>query len=193
MNLLSMICMLGYLSLGAWQHSRAETITENWLTKNNQVFDTLTLRPTPGNLWLWRIIYHDLKTDSWQTHALYIPYWEPSNHLIKRGEAVARFTDEMLEQYPAETTLAKDIRRFKYFSGSYLSLYSEPNGNIMIGDVRYSMTPESTQPLWAIVPSDSANEHVEFKRFSRRGVLDWEKIATMLQGIGFTTLDKTTP
>ena len=46
------------------------------------------------------------------------------------------------------STLAKDIKRFETFSDGYVSYY--PGKDNILGDVRYSLTPNGTIPLWGI-------------------------------------------
>jgi len=184
---IAMLWMLAYLSLGAWQHHRATAITEQWLEKQNIAHHKLTLRPTIGNLWLWRIIYEDTKTHRWQTHALYLPYWSDAVG-IRRGETAKVFDDKMLAAYPEDTVTGADIRRFQFFSDGYLSHHKQDDGGFIIGDIRYSMTPDGAEPLWGIEPSKKAEEHVTRHSALNRDAR-WKNISDLLGGEGFEPLN----
>ncbi len=57
--------------------------------------------------------------------------------------------------------LSNDIRRFKEFSNNYLAILPE-NSNFLI-DIRYSMLPNSLQPLWGIkMDVENPDHHAKY-------------------------------
>ena len=168
-----------YLALGFWQQERATNITTAWLAEQSIAHDRLTLRPTIGNLWLWRVLYRDNVTNRWQTHALYLPFWSETPS-FKRGESARIFSDK----FAPNTVMANDIARFAFFSNNYLSRHDRPDGSYIIGDIRYGLTPDSAQPLWGIQLPDEPNHHV--KRLNLRGKLNWDRASSLLKGEGFS-------
>ena len=53
------------------------------------------------------------------------------------------------------------LERFRWFSDGYIVL--SPIDNSLIGDIRYSMLPNSIEPLWGIRPNPKQPEqHVEY-------------------------------
>lgn len=172
-----------YLTLGFWQEHRATNIATAWLNQQSTKYEALTLRPTIGNLWLWRVLYRDTLTNRWQTHALHIPYWS-SKASVKRGESATLFTPEMEQAYPANTVAGNDLQRFKFFSANYLSRHNRPDGSFYIGDIRYGMTPDSAQPLWGIEMPSTNDQHVMRHRSLRKKV-DWDYVASLFKGEGF--------
>ena len=169
LSTLALLWMLAYLGLGAWQHDRAETAISHWLTRENIQYSRLTVRPTIGNLWLWRVIYKDDAANRWQTHAIYMPYWRTATDsaAILRGQSVDIYEDSELQHFPSDSAAGHDLRRFHFFSAGYLSRHTQPDGRTQIGDVRYSMLPHTTAPLWAVTEPSSPDEHVEFLRLLR--------------------------
>lgn len=177
---------MAYLGLGFAQHHRAVALTEAWLAAQNIPHEQLALRPTIGNLWLWRIVYKDTTQNRWQAHALRLPFWGESA-TYKPGETAAIFDDKMLTKYPEDTTTGNDIRRFAFFSNDYLSYHPLPEGGFYIGDMRYAISPDSAKPLWGIQPGDDFNQHItRLNGINRR--VDWDYTWKLLKGEGFTPL-----
>ncbi len=73
----------------------------------------------------------------------------------------------MREEFPnldSNSMLATDIVRFEYFSDGYVGLY--PERPEVLGDVRYSMSPLGTIPLWGIEMNlADTNQHVKCDTF----------------------------
>ncbi len=73
----------------------------------------------------------------------------------------------MKEKFPnldVNSMLAKDIERFEYFSDGYVGLF--PERPEVLGDVRYSMSPLGTKPLWGIEMNlADTNKHVKYDTY----------------------------
>lgn len=182
----AVIWILAYLSLGFYQQHRATEVVTAWLDTSKHHYSKLAVRPTISNLWLWRIIYRDEKTDLWQTHALYLPFWSNEAGVLK-GETALTLDRKWEQAYPADTVTGQDIRLFEFFSDGYLSMHLKGTHGFYIGDIRYGLTPDSGQPLWGIEPTDDPNSHVIWHP-STRGSLNWYKIEKLLKGEGFTPI-----
>jgi inner membrane protein len=184
---LSAIWMLAYLGLGSLQHYRATVQMEEWLEVNETRYEALTLRPTIGNLWLWRVVYRDNEHGHWQTHALYLPFWS-GEAAIREGGTAERVPQTLFDHYPEGTVAGDDLRRFDFFSAGYLSYHpnAEEQG-YYIGDIRYGMTPDSAKPLWGIVMPEDSNDHVTRLRSLRERV-NWLKVEALLTGQNFTPI-----
>ncbi len=183
----AMLWMLAYILLGSWQQYRATNIATDWLNQQSAHYEKLTLRPTIGNLWLWRVLYHDKATNRWQTHALHIPYWSDRASL-KRGESATILNNKVFEYYPESTVAGSDLRRFQFFSAHYLSRHDRPDGSFTIGDARYGMTPDSAQPLWGIEMPADKDQHVIRHRSLRKKV-NWDYVEKLLKGEDFTPIN----
>ncbi|MDG1286520.1 MAG: metal-dependent hydrolase [Rickettsiales bacterium] len=179
--------MCAYLMLGTWQHHRATNIATEWLDQQSTEYTKLTLRPTIGNLWLWRILYRDVTTNRWQTNALHIPYWS-GKVSIKRGASATILSKDIFEDYPKDSVAGADLRRFEFFSADYLSRHDRPDGTYYIGDIRYSMTPNSAQPLWGIEMPKNDDQHV-IRHASLRKKANWEYVLKQLKGENFTPIN----
>lgn len=173
--------MLSYLTLGIIQQNRASEIMQQHLATNDINHERLTLRPTVGNLWLWRAIYEDVEQQKWQVKAVYLPYWKDEVR-IYNGESVAIFYSSKAQAPTLNDLTAYDLERFAYFSDNYLSQQYMEDGTLLVGDVRYSMLPNGTQPLWGLALPNEVNQlsRGQFTRFPR--TVDWQNITNMLQG-----------
>lgn len=181
----AMLWMLSYLGLATWQHHRGTQIATEWLHRQDAAYADFTLRPTFGNLWIWRIIYRDTTRNHWQAHALFLPFWR-AGAAIRTGESIPAFTAIDIATYPENSILRHDLERFRFFSDGYLSRSTEETGEILIGDARYSIAPNSMQPLWGITLPATADQHVTFKRAERQ--LDSKAMLNLLGHEGFTAL-----
>ena len=185
-SMVASLWLLSYLALGSWQHHRATEITENWLQEQQIAHQKLTLRPTIGNLWLWRVLYYDEASKVWQTQALCLPYWSDEVG-IKQGDYAETFDGIMGARYSPSSVAGRDLRRFSFFSNGYLSLHLRPDGRFVIGDIRYGMTPDSAQPLWGIEMPKDHDQHVKWHRNLRENI-SWSHVENLLKGEGFTPL-----
>ena len=115
--------------------------------------ERLTLKPSFGNLILWKSIYQHNETfyvDAIRTA-------QSSTWCL--GESVRIFDYQYhLPDLDKESQQKKDIERFRWFSQDYLGYDKERN---IVTDVRYSMIPNQILPMWGLVIDDQrgVNEH----------------------------------
>ncbi|MBF0444703.1 MAG: hypothetical protein HQL68_03880 [Magnetococcales bacterium] len=112
-----------------------------------------------GNLLVWRTVYQS--DDRYYITAVRVS--PLSSPLYFSGESIPRFNFEKdLAKWPKDSTLVKDIYRFNHFSDGYIAKH--PDNPKIIGDVRYSMLPFDSKPIWGItLEDDQADSHVPFK------------------------------
>ena len=134
-----------YLSIGWIQGHRAETIAHELATERGHTIDRLLVKPTLGNLLLWRSVYqfdNQYQVDAIRAGILVEPRVYP-------GKTVTRFNPEQYsEALHTASVLANDIARFRAFSDGWVAIRPEqPN---FLVDVRYSNLPNTLAPLWGI-------------------------------------------
>ena len=167
-----------FLSVGWFQHQRAEAAMRAIILQRGHQAMQLTVKPTMGNLLLWRSIY--------RAHGIYYVdavRISPSGNLrFYPGDMVRAF--DLPRDLPAlspASVLHRDIRRFDFFSDGYLALHPEDPG--LLGDVRYAMLPTSTHPLWGIrLDMQHPETHAQFETSRRMSRQDIESFIGMLRG-----------
>ena len=141
-----------YLLLGFVQYERAFLVA-NDLANSKDTPERLTLKPSFGNLILWKSIYQyeeNFHVDAIRT-AL------SSTWCL--GESIRMFDYQYhLPNLDIDSQQRKDIERFRWFSQHYLGFDYEKS---LVTDVRYSMVPNQIAPMWGLVidVQKSKNEH----------------------------------
>lgn len=167
-----------YLGFAGLQQQRALALTDELLAARGHVAQQQVIKPTMGNLLLWRSVYvHEgrIYVDAVRVGLL-------SDHLIYPGDSVVRFIqDRDLPQLDPRTTLASDIRRFERFSDGFVAF--DPKQAKVLGDMRYSMLPVGVRPLWGIVIDlDKPRQHVDYRFFRDSSAGDRDTFMNMLLG-----------
>jgi inner membrane protein len=131
---------LVYLALGYFQHERAMQALTLLAGERNHTANRPTVKPTLGNLYLWKLIYeHDGR--------YYIDAARVGRTIeLIPGDSVSSHIE--VSGLNPDSTQAKDIERFRWFSSGYISHYRDDP--LMIGDIRYSLLPDEVEPLWGI-------------------------------------------
>lgn len=158
---IGIIFSAAYLSLGTIQHNRAESVVKLQAQQRGHVTERLVVKPTMGNLLLWRSVY---EADG-MYHVDAVRVGRPGNSKVFAGNIVQVFNiSRDLPQLTDQMTLYRDIKRFDLFSDGFLAWH--PEHPDVLGDVRYAMLPTSTRPLWGIkLNLDAPNEHVTFHTY----------------------------
>lgn len=142
-----------YLSLGFVQYERALSTAIELANSRGHNAERLTLKPSFGNLILWKSIYqHEEKfyVDAIRTA-------RSSTWCL--GENIRMFDYQYhLPSLDKDSQQRMDIERFRWFSQGYLGFDEEEN---LVTDVRYSMIPNKIAPMWGLVIDDQKdiNEH----------------------------------
>ena len=142
-----------YLSLGFVQYERALSAAMQLADSRGHNAQRLTLKPSFGNLILWKSIYQHEET-------FYVDAIRTAQSLSWcLGESIEIFDyQNHLPDLDKDSQQAKDIERFRWFSQDYLG-YDEENK--LVSDIRYSMIPNQIKPMWGLVIDDQRgkNEH----------------------------------
>ncbi len=165
-----------YLLLGAIQHERAESLARVQAQQRGHNIERLIVKPTIGNLLLWRSVYES--DGMYYVDAVRVGL--PNKGKVFKGNMVQAFDIRRdLPQITDQMLVYRDIQRFKVFSDGYLAWHPErPN---VLGDVRYSMLPTSIRPLWGIeLNLDAPHEHVTFDTYRSMSDTEIEAFKAML-------------
>ncbi|MDH5777251.1 MAG: metal-dependent hydrolase [Gammaproteobacteria bacterium] len=157
------LCMV-YLSFGFIQQQRAEQLANELRTKRGHTTEQQVIKPTLANLLLWRSVYvHEQRI---YVDALRVGLF--SKQQVFTGESVQKFS--LQQDMPAldtTTPLYKDIQRFTLFSDDFVAY--DPTQRNILGDMRYSMLPTSTKPLWGIsIDKNYPQRHSDYRVFRDR-------------------------
>ena len=103
------------------------------------------MKPTISNLIVWRAVW--LNDGRWQVAAIRnLPF--TSTRLVV-GESRAAWSADSAGNPPAYSEGAHVIADFSRFTGGWNSYDAQP-GAILVGDIRFSMLPTSSKPLWSV-------------------------------------------
>jgi len=166
-----------YLILGWFQHQRVEQLSLQLAQQRGHQAERLLVKPTLGNLFLWRSIY--LHNNQFYIDAIRLnPF--TSESVIFPGEHITRFDSGELN-IPADSVLQKDIQRFMVFTSNFLAIH--PERPRLIHDVRYSNLPHSSRPLWGIsFDSDQPGQHASYHTFRDASPATRQSFMRMLAG-----------
>ena len=176
---IGLLLATAYLSLGWFQHQRAEDAMRATILQRGHEAGKLTVKPTMGNLLLWRSIYRS----GGIYHVDAVRIGPDGGARIYPGNTVRAF--DLPRDLPAlspASVLHLDTRRFDFFSDGYLALH--PEDPTLLGDVRYAMLPTSTRPLWGIrLDMQHPETHAQFETSRRMSREEIERFIGMLRGI----------
>jgi inner membrane protein len=175
---IGLLLAAGYLSVGWLQHQRAEEAIWTIAQQRGHVAEKLTIKPTMGNLLLWRSIY---RADG-VYHVDAVRVGMGGAGKIYAGETVLAFQPSNdVAGLSTDSILYKDIGRFDTFSDGYLALHPDDAG--LLGDVRYAMLPTSTRPLWGIrLDLQHPEAHAQFEASRRMPRQEIDRFVAMLKG-----------
>lgn len=171
-----MVFALAYLSFGAIQHDRAEAHAQLQAEQRGHIAERLVVKPTMGNLLLWRSVYQTEGT--YYVDAVRVSLLGSAE--VFAGNRVQAFDLKRdLPQLSEQSILYHDIERFDFFSDGFLAWH--PQRPDVLGDVRYAMLPTSIRPLWGIgLKLDAPDEHVTFDTYRTMPDSEREAFFTML-------------
>ena len=182
---IALILCASYLCLGLYQRGQAHTYAQTLAATRGHQAEDISVRPSFGNIVLWRLAYRSGKTyyvDALRT----LPFTEDVHY---RGSKVTAFTYESaIEGIDFSSQQAVDVERFRFFSQNYL--YIHPEYSNVIGDLRYSMFPDSIQPLWGIrVDPNQPDKHISFEYFRDTDTPHLARLFSMIQGKKVSPID----
>ena len=169
---------LAYLCLGVYQRGQATQFARQLAQERGHLPKKLTVRPSLANIVLWRIVYRS--DEQYYVDAVRTtPFSEPRHY---PGGVVDVFSEESAQSLlPAGSVIEDDVARFRFFSQGYL--YRDPSQPDVIGDLRYSMFPDSVQPLWGIrLDPSKPDAHVPFEHFRDPSQSAFDRLWVMISG-----------
>lgn len=169
------VLSLIYMGIGVFQHDQAENIQIKIAAERGQIVERGRLFPTLGNLVLWRSVY--LADGKLYMDAIKTSPWKTS---IIVGESISALElDEALQNIPSDSKLAKNIKTYYWFTDNWVARL--PNDQDTLGDMRYSMIPNSITPIWALKTfPDNPDRMVEEISFRDEGRKLFNKYLEMI-------------
>ncbi|MCW5599395.1 MAG: metal-dependent hydrolase [Nitrosomonas sp.] len=167
-----------YLVFGWTQLQRAEAVATTLAASRGHTVEQLIVKPTLGNLVLWRSIY---ETDGkFYVDAIRVGLFSEAR--IYAGDSITKFVPALhLDQLPENSVLAKDITRFTVFSDGFVAI--PPDQPNLLVDVRYSNLPTTVSPLWAIeMDMQNPGQHAHYRLFRDASKETRQKFLTYLMG-----------
>ncbi len=155
-----------YLLLGVLQHQRADAMAQELAASRGHRIERGVVKPTLGNLMLWRSIYQSGGT--YHVDAIR-PGLLGASRTYAGGSIAAFVPNRDVPGLPPESILARDIQRFTALSDGYVAIH--PQQPAVLIDVRYSNLPDSVLPLWGIEMDLTRPDQRPAERFYR----DWSK------------------
>lgn len=134
-----------YLILGVIQHQRAYEQAQDLIAQRGHQHEQLLVKPTIGNLLLWRSVYL-------ADNRIYADAIRPgifSRSKVYPGDSLPLLDPDTFNTVAPHTRAISDLRRFAEISGGWLVEHPARPG--YIGDVRYAMLPTGTMPLWGVL------------------------------------------
>ena len=166
-----------YLLLGAFQLHRAEQQMIELADSRGHRVERYTVKPTLGNLLLWRSVYQ--YGDVYHADAIRVGLGENKSYTGHSTRAVD--IESAFADIDSDSVLYDDIRRFSHFSDGFITLH--PDNENVIGDIRYSMMPNSVVPLWGIeLDRTTPNMHAEQVFFREQDADTRARFVDMLLG-----------
>jgi inner membrane protein len=175
---IGMIWALAYLGLGVVQRDRAEGVVRELARERGHEPARLTVKPTVGNLLLFRGIYE--AGGRYWVDAVRVGL--SGTRAYPGGSIEAFDTAKVLDSIPKDSRLYKDLSRFDWFSDRYLSM--DPRDPRVLGDLRFSLLPDSLDPLWGLrVDVNDPSAPTSFENFRLTSPEAWRHFGTLLRGL----------
>ncbi|MDP1906699.1 MAG: hypothetical protein Q8K85_00265, partial [Hyphomicrobium sp.] len=134
----------------------------------------LAVKPTLGNLLLWRAVYELDRV--FRIAAISVrPFAAP---VVYPGQPQPRLD---LASVGASPTQRRDLARFSAVSDGWLVRH--PDHADVVGDIRYAMLPDAHRPLWGVqLQREAPARHVTLETFRTFSADDRAHFLAMLQG-----------
>ena len=171
----ALVWAVAYLTIGVIQRDRAAAIGQGVAATRGHVVERLSAKPTFANLLVWKIIYES--EGVFYVDAVRVGL--SSRHYP--GDAIAKLdTARDLPWLQSGSQQARDVARFRWFSGDYLALA----GDNTITDIRYSLVPNEIEGLWGIALNSNAAPHEHVRPVGGRTLTaaKWQAFRDILLG-----------
>ena len=137
---------------------RAESVIQDYAASRGHEVQQLVVKPTLGNLLLWRSIYK--YEQQFYVDAIRVGLFSESR--LYEGNSIQVYQPEVdLQGLDKSSVVYQDVMRFMSFSDDYVALHTKYNN--VLSDIRYSNQPTGLDPLWGIrFDKNKPEQHVEF-------------------------------
>jgi inner membrane protein len=171
---------VAYLLFGVFQRERADSVQADLVKSRGHEAVRREVKPTIFQLFLWKSVYEF--NGRYFSDAIFVGPFSNRVYESSAPEGLQKFDIGTFSKYlvpqsdgdrTAETTLEKDLKRFAWFSDNWLARvpHHETQTLMVVGDIRYSLLPQESDPLWGIrFDHENSYAHVEYVTF--RNVTD---------------------
>ena len=175
-SFLGIIYIFLFLGIGVFQKNRAEEAGKYIANLREHGDAKLTVKPSLGNLLLWKVIYEEKGFYYVDAVRLLLETEHCQGTSIKKLNTLVDF-----DQLSKNSQQYKDIKRFNWFSQDYLGVGIDKT---IITDVRYSAIPNEIDGLWGIKIDISKNqkEHVDWIVNRSNFKAKWKKFFGLILG-----------
>ena len=165
-----------WLLLGVIQRERAGSVARGVAEGRGHEIERLVVKPTIFNNVLWRSTY--LSNDSIYADAIRLHLFsEPTIH--QGGSVPLLDFDTLASTYGADSRAYKDTLRFTHFSDGFVA--RKPGDPNVIGDFRYSLLPNTLNPVWGIrIDPENPSNNTRFENFRKVDAETWIEFVDML-------------
>lgn len=165
-----------YLGLGWVQHERVEATAREVAAQRGHAVERLVVKPTLGNLLLWRSLY--LHQGEVWVDAIRLGM---KPHLYPGGSVRLFEPARDLPSVASDSVLYRDIERFVKFSDGFVAIH--PQRPEVLADVRYSNLPNSLLPLWGLeMTMDNPGQHGRYAFYRDMSSETRRQFIDMLRG-----------
>lgn len=141
---LGVVLAIAYLGFGALQHQRALGAAEMLASQRGQAPERVLVKPTMGNILLWRALAIDGAT----AHVDAVRVGVAGDTRVYAGTTTQLVDPETWADLPRDSHAYSELQRFHGYSDHLLVVHpQDPN---YLGDLRYAMLPTGIAPLWGI-------------------------------------------
>jgi inner membrane protein len=160
--LAALALVVAYIGIGAVQRERAIGAQARIAAERGHQPQRGDAYPTFANQIVWRSLYQ--AGDSLYLDRIRVPWigraaWIP-------GSAVARLSlSDLPVEIRTDPRTREDFRRFAWFSGGWVA--RAPADPELIGDARYSLRPDSFEPVWGVRLSPGSPQPTQWVDRSR--------------------------
>jgi inner membrane protein len=172
---LTLAVCLTYLGVGAWQRHRASGVQRQLAHTRGHDLARAAVFPGFANQIIWRSLYEadgTLYMDRLRVPWAGTPTWSA-------GSSIAPVAASDL-RHPAQASprIQRDLRRFQWFANGWVARSAlDPS---VIGDARYSLTPDRFEPVWGIRLTPGEEPPIEWVDHSRGRSVDlrvwWDEV-----------------
>lgn len=151
--MISVIFCILYLGLGGIQKTRAHLVQRELASHRGHVVERSEIMPTLANLVVWRSLY----LSNGQIYSDRIRVGWLSEPSYKEGTALPLSTSDNLTPLETEgNAKTRAFDRFAWFSDSWVA--RAPFDQTVLGDMRYSISPNAFDPIWGIRFTKNADQ-----------------------------------